>query len=287
MPDSMNITFQALDSSHQMYLTRSLNGDNFSDPPRGYPGIQMGSAPAMAVHGQLFVGFKANDKSNILYMTSSKDGQSFRSPAVGHPKIVLASAPALASYNGRLYVAYQDSQKVLTVASSPTATNFDGPQSLGFKIGSAPAMAAFKDNLYIVFQTDNLLHMTWSPFGNQWITPAVPLRNVPTSIGPALAVFNDKLYAAGRSTDGSDSLTLTWSSDGRTFQNPVQFPNIQIKTTPALGVFNGSLYISWESYDSSHTLYVISSTDGKKFTEPKAETVGLVGSSPGMVSFQN
>jgi hypothetical protein len=285
MPSSMNITFPALDPSHQMYLTKSFNGENFIDPPRGYPKIQMGSAPAMAVNGQLYVGFKANDKSNILYVTSSKDGESFQAPATGYPKIVMASAPALATYNGLLYVAYRDPKNLLTVASS--ATQFNSPQGLNITVSSAPSMVAFKDNLYIAFKLDDTLHLTWSPFGNQWVTPAVPQRNVPTSLGPALAVFNDKLYAAGRSTDGADFLTLAWSSDGRTFQNPIRFPNIQIRTTPAIAVFNGSLFIAWESYDSSHTLYVVSSRDGKNFTEPRAETVGLIGGSPGMVSFQN
>jgi hypothetical protein len=75
---------------------------NFTSPAVGYPGILIGSSPAMtAFNNRLYVSFQANDAGHQLFVTSSADGTSFTSPALGYPGILIGSAPAMTSLNSR------------------------------------------------------------------------------------------------------------------------------------------------------------------------------------------
>ena len=61
------------------------NPVTFTPPARGFPGIQIASAPAMATFPlatRLFIAFQANDpSSNSLFVMSSSDGVDFTTPA--------------------------------------------------------------------------------------------------------------------------------------------------------------------------------------------------------------
>jgi len=65
--DRLYIAFQANDPSNQLYVTSSGVGAGFFSPATPYPGIQIGSAPAMTVfNNQLYLAFQANDSSHSL-----------------------------------------------------------------------------------------------------------------------------------------------------------------------------------------------------------------------------
>lgn len=80
--------------------------------------------------------------------------------------------------------------------------------------------------------------------------------------GPALAVFNSKLYMAWTGTDNPNHLNVAYTTDGVNFTAPVIIPNNSSVSWagPALAVFHGKLYLSWTG--GSSWINIISSSDG-------------------------
>src|ERR1035437_3995319 len=95
------MAFQADDPSNRLFFTYSAN-DYFVEwlsPAIEVPGIQIGSAPALALFGgKLCIAFEANDPSHRLF-TAYMDGfEDWVSPANPIPGVEIGSAPAMASF---------------------------------------------------------------------------------------------------------------------------------------------------------------------------------------------
>jgi hypothetical protein len=100
---------------------------SFTPPAAGYPGIQIGGAPAMATfNNRLYIAFSGNDPSRSLFVTSSPDGRNFTTPARGYPRIQLGLWPAMTALGNRLYISFQanDPGHALFVTSSTDGVKF-------------------------------------------------------------------------------------------------------------------------------------------------------------------
>lgn len=80
--------------------------------------------------------------------------------------------------------------------------------------------------------------------------------------GPALAVFNGRLFLAWTGTDGNHSLNVAESSDGLHFSNPVVFAGQSSipSAAPSIVAFNGKMYLYWTG--GFQDINVATSTDG-------------------------
>jgi Alpha-L-arabinofuranosidase B, catalytic len=240
---------------------------SFTGRASGYPGIMLGSAPAMATFGgKLYVAFQADDPSHSLFVTSSTDGVHFNTPAQGYPGIQIGSAPAMAAFNNRLYVAFQanDPSNQLFVTSSADGVNFTTPASgyPGIRMGSSPAMTEFNSQLYIAFQANDPSHalfVTLSPDGFNFSTPATGYPGIQLGSAPAMTVLGNLLYISFQANDPGHALFVASSPDGVSFTTPATvYPQIQIGSAPAMGEFNQELFAAFQANDPSVILYVAS-----------------------------
>jgi hypothetical protein len=80
--------------------------------------------------------------------------------------------------------------------------------------------------------------------------------------GPAVAIFNGRLYVAWTGTDNPNHLNVASTLDGVNFTAPVIIPNNSSVAWagPGLAVFGGKLYLSWTG--GSSLINYISSPDG-------------------------
>jgi hypothetical protein len=274
----------------QKMFNRDVGAVKFIAPATECPGIEIGSAPAMAtfkppmetIYTNLYIAFQANDPSHNLFLTSSGNGVYFSAPAARIPGIQTGSAPAMAAVNGRLYIAFQanDPSHSLVVTSSPDSFDWTtpGPRIIpGIQIGSAPAMAAFNNRLYIAFQANdrsNALFVTSSADGLNFTTPVVVDPGIRMGSSPAMTVFNNRLYISFQVDDPPSSLLfhalgVTSSPDGINFNTPaIANPGIRLGSAPAMTALGNRLYISFQANDPGHALFVTSSADGVNFTTP-------------------
>jgi hypothetical protein len=284
-------------------VKRDAGPVSFTPPATGYPGIQIGSAPAMATfpvdqeNTRLFIAFQANDPSHSLFVTSSADGVNFTTPAPRTiPVIQIGSAPAMAAFNNRLYIAFQpiDLDYFFLTTSSPDGLNWATPMATvrpGIQLGTAPAMAVFNNRLYIAFQANdsNTLSVTSSADGLNFTTALGYPGLLPMGGSPAMTVFNNQLYIAYQGSNNPliNDLVVASSSDGINFNIPgISYAGIQLGSAPAMTALGDRLYISFQAYDPGHALYVTSSTDGVNFTTPATGYPGiLIGSAPASGEF--
>ncbi len=87
-----------------------------------------------------------------------------------------------------------------------------------------------------------------------------------STVSPAVAVFNQKLFVAWTGTDQFRQLNII-SADQ---PDPLNFNNKRILgqdslTGPALAVFQGKLHYAWTGTDTQRQLNIMSSTDGLNF----------------------
>ena len=140
---------------------------------------------------------------------------------------------------------------------------------------------AFKSN-----DSRNLLLVTSSENGKTWLSSPVVTNNS-TSAGPAMAVFQEKLYIAFKSNDSSNLLLVISSEDGTTWQSSPVKTNNSTSAGPAMAVFQDKLYIAFKSNDSNNLLLVTSSEDGKTWQSSPVKTNNSTSASPAMAVFQD
>jgi len=280
----------------QLVQLLHVGTEAFSSPAQGFPGIQIGSAPAMAsFKNRVYAAFQANDASHRLFVTSSPDGVTYSSPANGHPGILIGSAPAMAAFNGRLYIAFQanDASHKLFVASSADGITFTPAVAYpGIVIGSNPAMAAFNGRLYIAFQANDASHklfVTSSPDGVAFTSPATAYPGIHMGSAPAIAPFNGRLYIAFQADDPSHKLFVTSSSNGANFTSPaIGYGGLLMGSGPSMAVLKNQLYVSFQANDVGHALFVTASSDGANFNTPAQGYSGIrIGSAPAMTTLND
>lgn len=214
-------------------------------------------------------------RRNRLQVMASLDGESFGdADADGiavHDHILLNVSPAMAEFDGRLYAAFKagDGTQRLCVARSEDGATF-GAQTChdGLTMKNRPAMVAFDGRLYIAFRPadgSDQLCVTRSDDGVAFRPTPRCYAHVPLAAGPALAVFNDRLYVAANT---GPQLAVTSSADGVTFDSPQVLEGLRLARSPAMAVFDGRLYISYRPNDGSDTLHVTRSDDGVAFRNP-------------------
>jgi hypothetical protein len=121
------------------------------------------------------------------------------------------------------------------------------------------------------------------------------IPNAGSSLGPALAVFNDTLCAAWKGVFGDPRIyTATISfSTGYDWQAmpawtaQTEIPGVATDWGPSLAVFNGSLYAAWKGVGGDPGIYWSVSVDGQLWVE-QVQIPG-VGTSfgPSLVTFQD
>jgi hypothetical protein len=102
---------------------------------------------------------------------------------------------------------------------------------------------------------------------------------VGTSYGPALAVFNRRLYAAWKGVNGDSR--MFWSSfDGTNWSSEQQGVGVGTSHGPALAAFNGRLYAAWKGVAGDSRMFW-SSFDGTNWS-PEQKGVGLTSHGPAL-----
>ena len=98
--------------------------------------------------------------------------------------------------------------------------------------------------------------------------------------GPALAVFNDRLYIAWTGTDQYRLLNVMSAAYGDLFTTDPHGPFVNKQTIledslfgPALAAFKGELYIGWTGVDQFQLLNVMPSADGYYFDRSRKTIV--------------
>src|SRR6266567_175641 len=114
--------------------------------------------------------------------------------------------------------------------------------------------------------------------------PQQNIGGVGSSVGPSLAVFQGRLYAAwkGASNDGG----IYWSSfDGRGWAPQQNISGVGTSGGPSLAVCPSRLYVAWKGASNDSGIYW-SSFDGRGWAPQ--QNIGGVGSSvgPSLTEFQ-
>jgi hypothetical protein len=96
--------------------------------------------------------------------------------------------------------------------------------------------------------------------GGTWVIPDIPISqqgHTKTSKGPALAVYNGKLYAAYRSNSSNDLWYNVFDGTSWLTQDLkiTQAGHTQSSEGPALAAYNGKLYLVYKSGSSSDLWY--------------------------------
>jgi frataxin-like iron-binding protein CyaY len=298
--------YGANDQGHEMLVSASTDGSTWQGPA-AYLGVQMGTTgPAAAAFGNgVSVGFQSNDSRNVLFVTNKvteaasytgpsdpggpgpQDG--LASPATEQPNEIMATKPALASFQGKLYVAFEGvntNSNALYIAAASTGINVPQATPYGnLQSSSAPAMAAYNNQLYVAFRgvnVNNDFYITSSPTGSNFPT-ATGFANIQMGGAPALATFNGYLCAAFQANDPGHTLHVTCSPDGVIWPTATQVPNVRLGSDPAIASFNGKLYIAYRADDPSNNVWIASSSDGVNFSNQMlGQTMGG-NSSPALV----
>jgi hypothetical protein len=189
-----------------------------------------------------------------------------------------SDSPALAVFQGRLYAAW----KGVPGDNSMWYSSFDGKtwsqeqQGLGHTTSAAPTLAVFQGRLYAAHKGEtgpgyNDTRMWLSSFdGKTWSQEQQGL-GTGTSDSPALAVFNNRLYAAWKGVPGD---TRMWYSifDGKTWSQEHHGVRIDTGAAPALAVFNHRLYAAWKNgVPPGENEMFFSSAPGKPFLALRAK----------------
>ncbi len=247
---SIYCALKANDGSNTIYIASSPDGSSWS----GYqiPNAATLDAPSLAVFkGKLYCAVRAADGSNTIYIGSSSDGCSWSVFQQIHGAIS-GAAPCLAVFNNNLYCAYYDpsNRNFIYLTSSPDGSSWSGYHIPFGATSNAPSLSVFKGKLYLAvqgYEGSSTIYIDSSSDGKNW--PGFQtIPNATTSAGPCLAAFNDNLYCAVKSEDGS--ISILSSSDGMNWSD--SSPNEKLNTiaAPSIAVFNTNLYCAFTDEDN-------------------------------------
>jgi hypothetical protein len=206
---------------------------------------------------------QTGESSNVVYGDVT--------PASGATVNQSLSITATAEYLWAVFISQDPSNRVLVSA-------LDGPNWFGaYPISQTskfpPAAAYFRDSAYVAFISNdpsNRILVSSTPSG-VWTVIWPPVSsttntNQTSQLGPALAVFNNRLYVAFISNDNSNRVLVCSSPDGSTWSTRATFINQTSKFTPSLAVFNNRLYVAFISNDNSNRVLLCSSPDGSTWS---------------------
>jgi len=99
--------------------------------------------------------------------------------------------------------------------------------------------------------------------GNTW----APQKTTPStwsSVGPSLAAFNGKLYAAWKGM-GSDETHRYSSFDGTNWAAQKQIPSTWSNVGLSIAAYKGKLYTFWKGMGNDQTIWYTSTADGNSW----------------------
>lgn len=204
-----------------------------------HPGKPMGSVPGArsrhppavaAFQDQLHVFFVARHESAPLYRVSTTDGTGLKwTQPIPVGDLESPTQPAAAVFRNQLFLAYpsQDGDGRLVVASTDDLERW-GRVSWPAKTTHAPALAVFEHRLVVAYNDDHDLVTVTSSDGVEFVDRST-IPGQSTSGEVALATFGSRLYLAYKANDSSNTLWVTSTADGESWDQKVHLPN---QTTP-------------------------------------------------------
>lgn len=173
--------FQATDTTNDIYVVRSVDGQNWTGLGRAGGNSTLGVPSLCVFNTSLYCAFKVNDSSNRIYLMSSADGKTWTAPT-NPGGITSAAGPSLAVFQQKLYccfLANDPSQRIYTI-SSPDASTWGSLENPGGNTSSAgPVLASYKnqqltcmfiaqDSSHTIYQL-NQLEADWMQQNMQYI----------------------------------------------------------------------------------------------------------------------
>lgn len=156
----------------------------------------------------------------------------------------------------------------------------------------APALARLGNSLFIVWTGGGGLgHGPPDRHLNVGFNPGAPnldrvVLNETSIAGPAMTVFQERLFLAWTGTDGNGLLNVMSSPDGHVWENKVVLDELSM-ANPALAVFDDSLIIAWTGVDGSGLLNLMSSADGQSFSRKQTLTEHSIDAGPALATMVN
>jgi len=225
--------------SDQGLYYSSFDGSSWA-PQATIPGAGSSVGPALCeFNGRLYAAWKGSGTDEQLYY-SSFDGSSW-APQATIPGVASSIGPALAGFGNKLYAAWKGSG----TNEQLWYTSFDGsswaPQATipGVASSIGPTLrVGFGGRLYAAWKGSDTNDQLWytSFDGSSW----APQATIPGTdgssgslVGASLAGFDNKLYAAWRTTaNNAGQLQLDYSSfDGSSWASPAVIPGT-VRTQP-------------------------------------------------------
>ncbi len=238
--------------------------------------------PSLAVfNNKLYAAWKGSNGDERIWF-SSFDGASWSLPSGAAQQsmpdpIATSFRPSLATFNNELYAAWKGSNGDTRIWFS----SFDGtkwaPQKtismLNVQVGTdvGPSLAVFNNRLYVAWKGSNGDERIWYSFSLPELLPGTPISSwqqqqsmlnpIASSVGPSLATFNNKLYAAWKGSTGDERIWYSFF-DGSIWakQEPLPSP-IASSVGPSLAVFNNRLYVAWKGSNGDTRIWWTSATE--------------------------
>jgi hypothetical protein len=192
-------------------------------------GAKTSKGPALAFYkGKLYMVYRSDDSSGeILYCTFDGSRWSAQINLSDQNQALTSQGPALAVFNNKLYLAFRGKSSSTIRYCSFDGTAWSAQASLtdvnGAKTANGPALATYNGRLFMAYRGDpssdgkDKSLRSCSFDGSSWSeqTNISTLNGAQTIDSPALAVYDDKLYAVYRG-DGGETI---WSCffDGTTW----------------------------------------------------------------------
>ncbi|MFD9636182.1 hypothetical protein [Streptomyces violascens] len=281
---------RGLDSDQRLYFN-SFDGTNWS-PSVALPNSQQPASsaegPALAVYNnKLYCVHVSSSGDKSLWYTSF-DGTNWTPDQQIPHGMASDAAPALAVYNNKLYCVHVSSSgdKVLWYTSFDGTNWTPGQYITGVSSDAGPALAVYNNKLYCAHlssNSDGLVHIAAFDGTNwlgDWQAPVQGGSLMKSGAGPALAVYNNKLYCAHLS-DNSDGIMYLACSDGGAnwlwdSQVRVQDGGLMSSTKgPALAVYNNKLYCAHLSARGEEFVF-LAAFDGSNWSPDQMVQGGAV-----------
>ncbi len=151
-----------------------------------------------------------------------------------------------------------------------------------------PAIAIFNNQLWCVYRlgsdSNKLAYRFSSPqdVDGQWTAGQV-IPDHTTVEGPALAVFNNRLYCIYVGTSGDNSLYSTyWSHVNSSWSDAKKFPNHYSTWGPALAIHDNKLWCVHTGNGRDQSLRYTTSSDGENWSDDTKFPGQITASAPSL-----
>jgi len=216
---TLYMAWRGVDDDQDLWWAVSHDGKRWS---RQLPLTDRASidAPALAAfQNKLFMAWRgAGDDDNLWWATYDGNADLKWSDQQQLTDRASTEGPALAVFQNKLYMAWRGFGGVVSDESlywatydenDPRNRKWTDQHPLGRASFDVPALAAFQDKLFMAWRgVEGDENLYWGTYdGNpdlNWSTQNPPLTDRASTVGPALAVFQNKLYMVWKGAQGID-----------------------------------------------------------------------------------